>query len=633
MFGVHRRVIDLVVVLAAAAAQPVHAQQATHWSITLGMRVEQVQRAFAVVDRVVLVPDAATYLDELSRWSPKGRWPVLIEDDRYAAMFIRRFGPSQIVRRQPVDKPAAVSRGELEAVVVRAWGGDPLRETIPDVLRRQGCTPPGVVITSTKDPAWTAAVALAAGRGQPLAWLDESFGKPNHLLDARRFARLREAVDLLVSGTGYPYAGLGDAIDTITLCRDLAGRVDIAANPGTDEIRAVTDLLGRLAGGRRYAFTGWIFGDEVRCAYTAMCSLFLERSAFELYNTYDDQAVRRVYGLREAAGLLAARGFEATTHDIPDTTLRAWLNGLPRGFTTDVLVMNSGGNSNYFVLSDGRAYCGDVPILNVPMALHFTHSFSLKAPTNTNTVGGRWLARGVYAYIGSVDEPLLPAFIPPKFFVDRCVNLVPFLIAGRKWDASPAWKINTLGDPLMICRPPLLGEVARIPAPQEFDGIDLKEHVKTLMRRAAEDKSGDAFAEAIATLDLLGHDAVAIKLWQLAEQRGLARAAAPGAIGPLFRVGLANETFRAAAALPDPHANDLDMLWHMMTPRLRTADEQTLLFLERNIRSCQRHADLERLAPHLLATFGVAHTRAAIQREIDRTTNPRSRKLLRKLMP
>ncbi len=647
MFVAHRHVIIVVAVLGAAAGPPVRAQlgpadtaprqQRTHWSIALGMRVEQVQRAFALVDRVVLVPDPATYVDELSRWSPRGRWPVLIEDDHYAAMFIRRFQPAQVVRRQPVerspDEPAGMSRSELEAVVKTAWGGDPGRESIPDVFRRHAHTPPGVVIASTKDPAWTAAVALAAGRGQPLAWLEEPFGKPNQVLDAKRYASLREAVDLLVGETGYPHTGLGDAIDTITLCRDLGGRVDIAADPGTVEIRAVTDLLGRVAGGRRYAFTGWIFGDEVRSAYTAMCSLFLERSAFELYNTYSDEAVVRVYGLREASAMLTARGFEVSIHDVPDTTRRAWLDLLPRGFTTDVLVMNSGGNADHFVLSDERAYCGDVPILNVPMALHFTHSFSLKAPTNRNTIGGQWLEHGVYAYIGSVDEPKLPAFIPPKFFVDRCANLVPFLIAGRKWDAGPAWKINTLGDPLLICRPPVLGEVARSPAPVEFEGLDLKEHVKTLMRRAAEDTRGEAIAEAIATLDLLGRDAVAIRLWQLADQLGLADAAAPGAIGPLFRVGLANEMFRAAEAVPDPDAFDLDMLWHMMTPRLRTADQQTLLFLERNIRSCQGHADLERLAPYLTATFGAAHTRAAVGREIDRTSNPRYRKFLRKLMP
>ena len=653
MFAVHRHLIELVAVLGILAGPPVRAQlgpaettprqQPVPWSIALGMRVEQVRRAWPLVDRVVLVPDGATYVDELARWSPAGRWPVLFEDHHYAAMFIRRFQPSQVVRRQPVERspdgPAGVSRSELEAVVKTAWGGDPLGESIPDVLRRAGHTPPGVVITSMNDPAWTAAVALAAGRGQPLAWLDESFGKPNHLLDARRFARLREAVDLLVSGTGYPYAGLGDAIDTITLCRDLAGRVDIAANPGTDEIRAVTDLLGRVAGGggggggRRYAFTGWIFGDEVRCAYTAMCSLFLQRSAFELYNTYSDEAVRRVYGLREASAMLPARGFKVTTHDIPDTTRHAWLNLLPRGFTTDVLVMNSGGNADHFVLSDEHAYCGDVPILNVPMALHLIHSFSLKAPANLDTIGGQWLAHGVYAYIGSVDEPMLSAFIPPKFFVDRCVNLVPFLIAGRKWDGAGAWKINTLGDPLMICRPPVLGEVARAPAPAEFDGLDLKEHVKVLMRRAAEDPTGETIAEAMATLDLLGRDAIAIRFWQLAEQHGLGDAAAPRSIGPLFRMGLATATIRAAEAIPDPDDFAVDMLWHMLTPRLRSVDEQTLLLLEHNIRSCQGHADLERLAPYLTAQFGAAHTRAAIQREIDRTRNPRYRKRLRKLMP
>jgi len=647
MFAAHRHLIAVVAVLGAGATPPVRAQlgpadtaprqQRDPWPIALGKRVEQVRRACAMVDRVVLVPDGATYIDELSRWSPAGRWPVLIEDDQYAAMFIRRFQPSQIVRRHSVERSPAnaarVSRRELEAVVKTAWGGDPLRDSIPDVFRRVGHTPPGVVITSTNDPAWTAAVALAAGRGQPLAWLDTPFGRPNQVLDADRYARLREAVDGLVRETGYPYANLGDAIDTITLCRDVGGRVNMAANPGTVDIRAVTDLLGRVAGGRRYAFTGWIFGDEVRCAYTAMCSLFLQRSAFELYNTYSDEAVRRAYGLREAAAMLPARGFEVTTHDIPDTTRQAWLNLLPRGFTTDVLVMNSGGNADHFVLSDEHAYCGDVPILNVPMALHFIHSFSLKAPANLNTIGGQWLAHGVYAYIGSVDEPLLSAFIPPKFFVDRCVNLVPFLIAGRKWDAAPAWKINTLGDPLMICRPPVLGEVARATAPTEFDGLDLNEHVKVLMRRAVEDRTGEAIAEAMATLDLLGRDAIAIRLWQLADQLGLADAAAPGAIGPLFRMGLATATIRAAEAIPDPDDFAVDMLWHMLTPRLRSVDEQTLLLLEHNIRSCQGHADLERLAPYLTAQFGAAHTRAAIEREIDRTRNPRYRKFLRKLLP
>ncbi len=606
-----------------------------HWAIALGTRVEQVQRAFPVLDRVVLVPDAATYVDELARWSPAARWPVLIEDDHFAPMFIRRFSPAQIVRRRSVAHAGRVTRDDLEAVVIRSWGGDPAVDSIPAVFERHGYTPPGVVIASTGDAAWTAGVALAAGRGQPIAWLDGRFGRPNGLLQADRFAPLKEAVDTLVAGAGYPHAAIGDAIETITLCRDIGGRVNIAPNDTATDIRAVTDLLGRSAGGHRYAYAGWIFGDASRCAYAAMCSLFLDRSDVRLYNTYEEPQVVRIYGISEAQGLLAERGFDVTTYDVPDTTLQNWLNLLPRGFTTDVLVMNSGGNADYFVLSDKRAYCGDVPVLNVPLALHFTHSYSLKAPGNHNTIGGQWLDHGVYAYIGSVDEPRLPGFIPPKVFADRCRNLVPFLIAGRKWDDSPAWKINTLGDPLMICRPPAFGAIARLPAPDvaDDDAVDLGEHVKMLMRRAAEDETGDAIAEAVATLDLLGKDSVAIKLWQLAGQRGLAQAAAPASLGPLFRAGLTNEFVRAADTMPARDDIDTDMLWHLLTPRLRVADERMLVLLETSIRPCQPHADLERLAPHLTAVFGVDHTRAAVQREMNRTTNPRQRRELQKLLP
>ena len=43
----------------------------------LGSRAAQMQRALPIVHQVVLVPDEATYLDEISRWSPEARWPVL----------------------------------------------------------------------------------------------------------------------------------------------------------------------------------------------------------------------------------------------------------------------------------------------------------------------------------------------------------------------------------------------------------------------------------------------------------------------------------------------------------------------------------------------------------------------------
>ena len=61
------------------------------------------------------------------------------------------------------------------------------------------------------------------------------------------------------------------------------------------------------------------------------------------------------------------------------------------------------------------------------------HSFSLQRPDDANTVGGRFLSRGVYAYVGSVDEPYLAAFVPPALQVRRLAVGVPFLLAGRMW--------------------------------------------------------------------------------------------------------------------------------------------------------------------------------------------------------
>ncbi len=153
--------IASVVAIVASGASPQGQESAgqppaLHWAIKLGMRVEQVNRAFPLVDRVVLVPDGATYVDELSKWSPQGRWPVLIEDGHLAPMFIRRFKPAQVVRRTSVGRFGSSQQDRqrlLEAVVVRSWGGDPHQDTLREVFERSNHTPPGLVITSLADPA------------------------------------------------------------------------------------------------------------------------------------------------------------------------------------------------------------------------------------------------------------------------------------------------------------------------------------------------------------------------------------------------------------------------------------------------------------------------------------------------
>lgn len=90
------------------------------------------------------------------------------------------------------------------------------------------------------------------------------------------------------------------------------------------------------------------------------------------------------------------------------------------------------------------------------------HSWSAAAPDDTNTVAGRWLENGAYAYVGSVNEPFLSAFIPPKLMVDRLKRGAPFLIAARQLE-SPPWKVATIGDPLMSITTPR----PRIPPTQQ----------------------------------------------------------------------------------------------------------------------------------------------------------------------
>src|SRR5215510_11407694 len=95
----------LLGVLGAAQPQPAPPAPPMHWAIALGTRALVTERTAVCVDRVVLVPDAATYLHEISLWSPQRRWPVLFEDRVLAPMFIRRFKPAQVVRRDAIAAP------------------------------------------------------------------------------------------------------------------------------------------------------------------------------------------------------------------------------------------------------------------------------------------------------------------------------------------------------------------------------------------------------------------------------------------------------------------------------------------------------------------------------------------------
>ena len=635
------------------------------WPVKLGVKSEMVRNGFPLIDRVVLVPDGATYLDEISKWSGHGRWPVLFEDTKLAPMFVRRFKPAQLIRRDSVGAATLPQDREgrqraIEQVLVKIIGGNPQTQTARQTFAQLNFAPPGVILSAPDDSAWTAAVALAAGRGEIIAWMSaEDFGKPDDELNEESAKRLIAQVESLLRQScaeidgklALSYQSLGDDVDALTICRSMAHRATVnlpgpwRASPGgphNDGPVAMTDLLGRNADGTRYAIVGWIFGDEARCAYMAMCSLFLPRDRALLWNTYPQTADWNTYATQPAATHLEQSGIRTQHMFGAAADVRAWLRLLPGGWSTDIALINSKGNSDFFDLSSGTAYPIDVPVLNEPLALHLIHSWSMQAPDNRGSVGGRWLDHGVYAAVGSCWEPYLAAFVPPTELAKRWTSFVPFVVGSRWWDGqsplSKPWRVVTIGDPLMMFIAPDKTAKPRVNHPADY-GVDLTASVKTLMREAVQEQSASKTAEALSILNTLGRDDVAAELWRMAAAKGQVDSkVARTALDPLFR-RRDQEQFLAAWTIADALATKddlaLDMLWHLFAPRLtpgNTISADAINALENAIRHPQPQRDVERLAPQLFNAYGNGRVLALIQRELKKTTASDSKEALAELM-
>ncbi len=624
---------------------------AVPWPVRLGQRVAALELRLPVVEKVVLVPDEATFLAEIARWSPTGRWPILFEDDRYAPMFIARFTPRRVFRRDPVG-PLPESRAGRAALanqsIVRAFGGDPTRQSLREVFAAAAFTPPGVVLTDFADPAWPAAVALAAGRGQMLETLEGEFGDPSTPLDAVGVSRLREAVGAALDRSGYPHAEAGDAIDAITICRTLATkadadlpavrRVDIPVK-GLDATKdlAVSDLLGRDENGVRNAIVGQIFGSRERTTYAAMCAMFLPRDTVSLFNTYEDKGDWGVYGVAGLATVLERFGFETHVAEGADADIEGWLAVGAADPPPDVLVVNSSGEPARMSLRGrDRGRPRDLEGLRRPLALHFIHSFSLADPGDATTLGGAWLEAGVYAYVGAVSEPYLASFVPPRYLLERLVSRTPFLAAGRQYQGpfTPAWRIMTYGDPLMLALPERMHRLPRIPPPgaELVPGTDLRSTVKDAMREAA---AGDpeAMSRALRTLRLLGESGIASRFWAAAGGGIRSPRTIEAALPVLAETGDVDGFVATWRRIGAPDDRDRALLWETLGPRLGALDDrEVFLLLQSNLRTPDGWIDLERLMPHLRRVLGDGIARRIAQRELDAATESNDRRELQRIL-
>jgi hypothetical protein len=503
----------------------------------LGVRVNVIERQFSIIPTVVIVPDEASFLAALSGWRTTDtfvRYPILIDDMTWSsrmriAQFVRAFKPKTVVRWKvggaeanlPPDPTEA--QGRIESVVAGIWGA-PSAAGLKKVWDDKRFVPPGVVVCSLKDPAWTAGVTLAAFHGEPILWVDppECPDPTGYLVLAQADdynARIMKALD----ATGWQWNKLGDDIDAVTLCATTPSRAWLGPHdafadelgwttslPARTERRylAVTDVVGRLpkappkpivpgpggpgapgspgaptksgASGQpqapaafdpdapkppppvRWAWCGQIMGSSSRAAYDAMCAVFLQPERAWLFDGYEAKDRWNDFDMTRAATPLERIGITSLLDDAPSgkglSEFRARAAGpnagAGEGMGLDVglIAINTKGNADFFDLSPGQGKPVDAPILRRPAMVYMVHSFSAMQPTSRMTVGGVWLDRGAYAYLGSVDEPYLQAFVPTPEAMQRIAGGMIWGAAVRP-DGFEPWKLAVLGDPLITFGP------------------------------------------------------------------------------------------------------------------------------------------------------------------------------------
>ncbi len=411
-----------------------------------------------VIDQVCLVPDLPTFLDAIATWDRDHFYPILIDDTELAIRFLRAFRPARVIR-----KPSRAAALEPEALWVRSvmavgqsWAAAgapsnqwPRGDRPPTSL---GPVPPGVVLSEPGSPTLPGAVALAAGRFQPLVrW---------HLgLDPAKSLPLETAANLAVSlekslGELYPkLAGLGDDCDFLTLSGAWPDRYDIPEGQKKGD-NALDDIFGRdLKTGQRWAFTGRLTGSAQQSVYEAMCSLFLQPESALLYNAFDEtESPWDQYRTTEAADSLKPlmRVERRTSRD--ETGLAGWHRAFdPLNRHGLLLINSSGGDDNFRAGPGSIGKTVDVP-MSLPTAVHMIHSFSAMKPADPATIAGRWRANGAFLYYGSMNEPYLQAFRTPKLVADLLAQGLPFAAAVRKLPAEDPfgtpWRLMLLGDPL-----------------------------------------------------------------------------------------------------------------------------------------------------------------------------------------
>jgi len=626
------RTLLLTLLTLAALAAPAPAQTQTESGrpvppeALLGFRVESLRKSWPVASLVVIADSPNAYLSALAEWSPDRRFPVLLDDGapaarEHIARFVRAFAPERVRLYTKNNAEPENLRSDVARAVARAWGAD--RDdaaTLRALWQRLNHTPPGLVLAAETDPAWPAAAALAAGRGQPIVWTDAVPGRLGGTINAGHLTRLEDALEAAARTSPWSWRNLGDDLDAVTICLGAPGKVEADDDRGP---RALSDVLGRTSEGERWAWAGLIFGSEAESAYRAMCSLFLQPRAAWLFNGYARGGAFDAYAVERPARLLADAGLTILDSGRPAGGRHDWSLEAMAGVDAGLILVNSSGQRRWFDLAPGRASAVDVPMLLSPAAVHFVHSFSAQNLDDRGSIARAWLDQGAFVYAGSVHEPFLHAFLTPGALAERLLAPAPFAPSARQH--GPAWKIQIIGDPLYTLGPDAPAHEGGV----DFDGL---RDVQSSLTAALGERD---FGRAARLLAMLGRDEDLTTLARAvvnADARSVGPELAEAGLLAAVRRGESELAIRLHGFLPPERRLApivVHPLWHLAEPLIAgEPDAELARFVGRIVRPERFERDAKLAARALSRADGAAAAAALLTRLMEEAPNDRERRAI-----
>ncbi len=419
-------------------------------------RRQKLYQVREVENIVYLVPDIKTYLYYVSLWDERKIYPVLLEDSKLNDKFIEAFKPAEVKKVRSVIIAGNVDENMLYRALCTSWNSEDIlseiktdysKDNIKEFFDTNGHIPLGMVLFNINSGEMAGGLALASARLQCFDLLP-FVGKNEKVVNVVKARILKDKVEATITSWGYPYEGLLDGIDYLTIAGEFPYAYDFkkTTSPGR---YSMDDALSRNKQNKRNAYVGRLAGNFNESIYQAMCAIFLQPRDILFFNSYEDKGNWVKYRTDVPASLLST-SFRVTNLDKGEATLERWQTlNKEKGNFYDMIFINSSGGPADWSLSNSKASVEDIPE-SVPAIILYTHSNSAANPYDENTIAGRWLKNGAYIYFGSISEPYVQSFNTPSEITADLLFGRPLSQCLRKDSGSwsSPWKLIFIGDPM-----------------------------------------------------------------------------------------------------------------------------------------------------------------------------------------